>query len=547
MNMSITVSDCLALRSLKDATVVGGMNGLDKIVASVSVLEYADVSLLNDDLFVGNEMILTALVTVKDDVEKQCQVIRHLYMKGTVVLVLYYIGIIVPKLDKRLINVANELDMPLIAMPKNCLTCRYGEVISEVTEMIFHDRIREKYFVPTIIDTVAQLPDRQRTLDNVLRILSNQFRLSIFVTDEQLQLIAKATWPVSDSTDILGLIDSIKIGDVSLSKNDISTVEHDSKEILIFFSTVRLSTSQKIYIFVVLDSTINSSVRYDKTILFQISESIELIESMQRYSDWPKSSNLLINAILNNDSYLMKQIAFDSNVEIKSIHNMWILILFEMSDESLLEILTASKMFQLKAFLSDRFATALVGNHGDSIVALTSEPQDQDASKAYQLEFMDETGDVGRSILICVDNLQTTHDVREAYDKALDNWYTLKSIYQNQRVFNLQELNFAMSCQKILQQKEDEIKEYVKVLEPLLSSEHTNDYIETLTTFLLDANRNIDVTAKIMHLHSSSIKYRLKIIQQKINRNIKAMPDAIELYMATALNRIYYNDQLKFQ
>ncbi|MCL1895005.1 MAG: helix-turn-helix domain-containing protein [Clostridiales bacterium] len=75
------------------------------------------------------------------------------------------------------------------------------------------------------------------------------------------------------------------------------------------------------------------------------------------------------------------------------------------------------------------------------------------------------------------------------------------------------------------------------MLAPLYSSGQGADYAETLSVFLLDSHQSIDITAKTMHLHPSTVKYRLKTIQQKLHRDTKMMPDVLELYMAVAMNR----------
>ncbi len=79
--MSVTVADCLKLSSLREAKLVAGQRGLNNIVAYVSVLEYANVAALVDCLFMGNELIITAFISVMDDVESQCAVLRRLQRK----------------------------------------------------------------------------------------------------------------------------------------------------------------------------------------------------------------------------------------------------------------------------------------------------------------------------------------------------------------------------------------------------------------------------------------------------------------------------------
>jgi len=142
--MSVTVADLLKLPSLRNAEVVAGRGGLEKIVSSISVLESTDPDLLNDSLFHndefnGSEIVIASFINIKDDVELQCRNIKRLAEVGEVGLILFYVGIFMEDIDPRLITLADQLDFTLICMPRNRLDLRYSEVISEVMEAIFKD------------------------------------------------------------------------------------------------------------------------------------------------------------------------------------------------------------------------------------------------------------------------------------------------------------------------------------------------------------------------------------------------------------------------
>ncbi|MGI6318509.1 MAG: PucR family transcriptional regulator ligand-binding domain-containing protein, partial [Dethiobacteria bacterium] len=96
--MAVTVADLLKLPSLRNAEVVAGRGGLQKIVSSISVLESVDPELLmeahfHNDEFYGSEIVITSFINIKDDVELQCRNIRRLAEGGEVGLILYYVGI----------------------------------------------------------------------------------------------------------------------------------------------------------------------------------------------------------------------------------------------------------------------------------------------------------------------------------------------------------------------------------------------------------------------------------------------------------------------
>ena len=75
--MSITVADIMKLPSMRGAKVLGGHNGLNRIVSSISVLEYAQINPMQTTLFqniefLGNELAITGFMNNPEDVEIQC-------------------------------------------------------------------------------------------------------------------------------------------------------------------------------------------------------------------------------------------------------------------------------------------------------------------------------------------------------------------------------------------------------------------------------------------------------------------------------------------
>lgn len=143
--MAVTISELLLLPALRNATVIGGHRGLGKPVTAVSVLEYAEDNrvILEKKSFSESELVLTSFSAIVSDYAAQCASLRALHEAGEAGLVLYYLGVFMPVVDKSLVQTADELDFPLICMPFFRADLRYSEVISEVMEAIVREKQRE--------------------------------------------------------------------------------------------------------------------------------------------------------------------------------------------------------------------------------------------------------------------------------------------------------------------------------------------------------------------------------------------------------------------
>ena len=182
--MSVTVADLLRLSSLRNARVEAGRGGLSRIVASLSVLEYADPDQMvdaffrNDDYY-GSEIVITGFMNNPEDEERQCAVTQRLAEAGEVGLILYYVGLFMPRIPEAMKRIADAYHFVLIVMPENRMDFRYSDAISEIMEAIVKDRLNNTAFVGELLDQVARLPEHQRSVE--IGRASCRERVSMFV------------------------------------------------------------------------------------------------------------------------------------------------------------------------------------------------------------------------------------------------------------------------------------------------------------------------------------------------------------------------------
>ena len=198
--MSVTVADLLKLPSLRQAKVIGGAKGLGKTVSSISVLESVDPGVLVQEVFPhdkysGSEIVITGFLNCIEDVDRQCSNLLRLIEGGEVGLVLYYVGVYLPRVNPRLIEIANAHDFVLICMPEGQRHLRYSDLITDVTECIYRDRAANVSLVSDILARISTTPHHQQTVGTALRMLCAELGCSAVLSTHEGRILNLAAWP----------------------------------------------------------------------------------------------------------------------------------------------------------------------------------------------------------------------------------------------------------------------------------------------------------------------------------------------------------------
>lgn len=512
--MSITVKDCLDTKALKAAKVVAGEKGLDKIVTSVSVIEYADYDALTDDYFLGNELLISAFTSIKDDVDAQCRIIRRLHEVGEVGLVLYYVGVFVKGIDKRLIDTADELGFPLICMPEGVLGLRYSEALGEIFSLINKEEPKEKGFVSDVMKIVAQFPERQRSLQSVLRIISDKLRLTVALSDYSLTKCIISSWPMW----------------IEWNKEDILSMVRNN-EVL----TKIISHKQYPDIFV-------SFIGEDKLPTLDeqelVAEAIGMVMSTWHLGFYEEDRNDLIRAILNDDPIKMRQISERIHFDIKSIHTMWIIVMKDGDKNDLVRLEAITRMY-----LKRNDKNMLVDSFDDTVVAFMDDAPFKELDANLTEEFMDEISNLGNDFKIIVHNLLiNTTDVRNAYTQTMEHWKTAAKVYPEKNILTQRMIQFGKECEEDVMRGEEHLESILKPIEILGEGEEGDDLIKTIKVFLLDADSNTKTTGDHLFVHKNTVNYRMNKIKKILGFDATKMPEAYALYKAVAIHRILFDN-----
>ena len=528
--MSVTIADLVKLPSLRDACVVAGAKGMNKAVASISVLEYANAQALKDELFYplpfeGGEVVISALICIKDDPQAQLSVVKKLCEGGEAALILYYVGIYLKELQPDMLEYADAHGFPIICMTLKQDTLRYSEVIMEVSEKILQDQMINQYFVSDMLDTIAQLPAHQRSMDTLLRMLSDRLRCTVLLLDHRGGVLHEAAWPRGlqlDTKEILSLLSNSHMAAARLSESHYqiysSYIKHETQDmrmLLIREHTVLPDTSIK-----------------------QAQEVVQLFVTIWSQEHGNIQTDQLIAAILNDEPVKMRRLADMLHVNVSSIHCMYMVTAAKqslISDDWLQKLQNCCEVI-----LMEHYHTLMIARKDAYVLMFAGEEQIAENEVLIPSILIEELNARDFSTIICGStHLENTAQVRSAYISICDFIDAARIVYPHQHWLPLQKIQYARECQRLIGLGEEKVQEIMSVLTMHnMDSVQQEELLQTLCVYLLDADMNMQRTAELLFLHKNTIKYRIRHLKQLLHSPITAMPDSAFLYQACALYRI---------
>jgi DNA-binding PucR family transcriptional regulator len=135
-------------------------------------------------------------------------------------------------------------------------------------------------------------------------------------------------------------------------------------------------------------------------------------------------------------------------------------------------------------------------------------------------------------------NLKDTGEVRSAYLLNYDSWRDASKIMPDKEFFVRGDIEFASECRRIVEGGVESIAEYLSLFDVIEDKKGNDDYIDTLCTFLLDANSNVQATSEKMFVHKNTIKYRIKTMNDCLGFAIGSMPGSEKLFKACGIKRL---------
>lgn len=526
--MSLTVSQLLKLPCLRHTKVLAGHRSLDRIVTSISVLEYATPSGVQKQLydsieFWGSELVLTGFCSIADDVDAQCENIARLAEAGEVGLVLYYVGLILPAVDPRLIQLADSLDFLLICMPENEPRLRYSEVIHEVMDAIVRDELNNPTFTLDMLEQMSKVPKGQQTARTILRITSDRLRASTLLADNEYRVLSAASWPRNQSASWESLARMAR--------------EHDGRDTCwevqgehpfwVYRAELTSGVGKRMILLAFPEGGKFASILWKQAV-----EGVRLSMGVWGKDHDQMDLSELVRAILMDEPIKMRRLGDLYHIDVASLSDMW--ILRSLTGESL------SRWTGAVRELSAQFVrVGLCENYETDILIFPigeRKLRDMDDLAAALVEFCQREG--LPAMLTRCPSLRRTSDVKYAYEINQACLEDARKVFPLRPFFMSAEIELVKECRDIAAGGRERMAWYTSLLDALPPGREGQDLIQTLSVFLLDKGSSITETAAQLFVHKNTVKYRLQKASDLLGFRVGEIPQSKNLIYGLCLLRM---------
>lgn len=532
--MSVTVADCLKLPALCKAQLVAGQGGLGKIVSSVSVVEFVEVNLMTSRrVFTPNEIVLSAFYAIKDDVMAQCNTIEWLCRSGDVALILYYVGHYLPTVHQSLADTCNQLDFPLIVMPVGEPTLAYRDVIGDIMEAVVYDRLREGRLRNDVLERITQLPTHQRSVDNVLQMLSEQLKCSLFLADGALQCIQGHRLAAANLPPEEGLLSPFAALPPAERMQTLMLPNKQGAEVPVYRIPFTEEPLRALSLVVV-----DEFGGVSQENLHAAAEVLQLFSRIWSVPLDTQQPDALVHAVLGDNTERSRRIAAGSHINLDSLDTMLVLRLEEADATAprqarLLKDTLAVVKGHLQAYGKPPVASVY---NGQVVALLAHDPGDE----GFLPELQAALAAAGLSCsLTMAGHLSTNKSIQTAFLHHSRHIDAARAIQPTQPLVTAADLQFAAECRGILAEEEED-GFYKRRMALLQAHEEGSELIRTLVTYYIDTGANAKETSRLLFIHRNTVQYRLAKLRQLLGANAEGMRTAEDymLYRLAALCRL---------
>ena len=522
--MRVTVRECLQMDAFQQSVVVAGERKLDNRIRSISVMDAANAS--EAGKYNGNpeELVLTTFSGMKDNHFAQAETIRELAKKGVA-------GIVFFQRNAKgghavyadVIAAAEDCGVPFIILA-NGKEVDYSELITEVMDKVLYGN----NFNNTLINnTIFHLLifEKYNSFQQALReaAINNDFQMILLSEEFNTVFAVETRYKTTiDAAIRRGREVAQNLGNVY------SLVEIDG--VHTYWGAVEIE-SEKYYLFIV-----DNEDNYTSGEITKLAEIIELAMGMWKFTPERDAKKEFVKALMRGNTSLANSfkselgIKFEDLVSVfyaKGINNINCEnIIDKYEEKGLLNVIKINE--------DEEFSYGVIFK-GENFVS--SEESDE---KAVCIRLFEELKEKKHVRIYHCTGLDGMEGAADGFRLINETWSFAGYIFPYKRVFTKYETALVAGCINIQTQGGYLKKNYTDLLAHFRKEgdNKAKQLLETLETFVLDAGMNSGKTAEFMGIHTNTVQYRLKKINEILGAEIMGNRVIPGLTIALALQRL---------
>lgn len=520
--MKVTVRDCLQLDVFKQCIAVAGEKNLDNRVKTVSVM---DASSLEEALArnaVADELVLTTFSGMRKDGKLQSKVITELAGKHIAAMVILQTESTGEYTYKEVIKAAEDAGLPLLILVTG-KNCDYSMIITAVMEKVLYGSNFKNSLINNTIFHLLNF-EKYNSFQQALKeaAVSNDFQV-VLLSEDFNQLFAVETRHMTT-------IDAaIRRGrEVAMNLSGVCSLV-DIDGVLVYWGIIEIQ-SEKYYLLIV-----DNEDNYSAGEITKLAEIIELAMGMWKYTPERDSKAEFVKALMRGNKSLAYTLKEDMDIKPEDILSVFYAhgidaseenaVIDRYEEEGLLKVIKIGEESECYGVIAK--GTNLAEN-------------EEIGEKQVCIKLFDELKENKSVRIFHVTGTGGIEGAADGFKLINETWSVVESIFPYKRVFSKYELVVVSNCINIQVQGGYIKKNYMDLLE-YFQTEGDNkvkQLLDTLETFVLDAGMNSGKTAEFMGIHTNTVQYRLKKINEVLGVEITGNRVIPGLTIALALQRL---------
>lgn len=527
--MKVTIDDCLEINSLSKSQVLSGSSQGYRRVTSVSVMDGTTLDSILAENGKPNQLVLTSFQGNDGDPmdeELQIKVVRALAAaKIAGIAVFWRNGDLF--LQDKTVEVARELDMPLLCVKDdNGEDIRYSDVIEGVMDkLLYGDNFRNDLITKTIFHLLnfEKYSNFQTALKEAA--ISNDFQVILLSKDFNPILTVETRHQTT-------IEEAIKLGkERDVEKSGIYTFINVNG-VLTYWGPISID-GQKHFIFIV-----DNDDNYSAGEITKLAEIIEIAMGMWKFTPERDAKADLIKALMRGNLSLASSLRNELEIDDKSIISVFQSKGIDLAHANQLMYEMESRHgFEILRIASDGEIYGVILKGDDLDI-----DEENGSYKALCLDLYSKMKEGSKAVRIFHSTgIEGIEGAVSGYRLINENWMFVEYVFPYKRVFTKYDMTLVSSCTSIRMQNGNLKETFMNLLDPFnreLGSNKAKQLLDTLETFVLDAGLNSSMTAKFMGIHTNTVQYRLKRINEVLGAEITGNRVIPALTIALALKRL---------